>query len=146
MFAICTLPIHAWLTWSVLPRGDKRKQTGDADTAVLALLEGSDIEFHRQRKVLTLAWAARRDVVVHRLMGWDMVPCVGSVCRGLCDAGCGGEIALSKEERVKLERWDSTAISEEFDGNGIERDGPDLVYPLGPGSHTFTVSHSLANS
>ncbi len=37
------------------------------------------------------------------------------------------------------------AISEEFNGSGIGRDGPDLVYPLGPGSHTFTVLHSPAN-
>lgn len=179
-----------------------------------------------QRKLLTLVRAARRDVMLHSFMGWVMVPCVGSACRGLCDAGCGGEIALSKEERVKLERWVSTlpsvrhseytlttcpkkwdhlndtmcdriesewsvdgnihdyrfvvpentmaflrlptppanevradanfcepelvqiptdAISEEFNGSGIGRDGPDLVYPLGPGSHTFTVLHSPAN-
>ena len=45
------------------------------------------------------------------LMGWDMVPRVGWACRGLCDAGCGGEIALSKEERMKLERWVSTPPS-----------------------------------
>jgi len=34
MWAICTPPIRAWLTRSVLPNGVKRTQTGDVDTAL----------------------------------------------------------------------------------------------------------------